>query len=65
MKAFYDKLPVYYCADCKSLYILRSAIGRSSISYCGKCGNTAVVKTDIHKYLKMLENAGKGIKCSE
>lgn len=52
----YNQLPVYYCAECRSLHILRTQMGRGSLSYCGKCGNTAIVKTDIFNYLKLLEN---------
>lgn len=60
MKKDYDSTPVYYCAECKSLYILRSKIGRGNVDYCGKCGNTAIVKTDINKYLKLFGDGKQG-----
>ena len=45
----YNALPVYYCASCLSLKIMRVP-NMDDACYCEECGNTHVEETGIHQW---------------
>lgn len=48
-KEEYDKEPVCYCAQCKSLKI----IDIDGITFCDDCGSTDIKETDIYTWKKL------------
>lgn len=42
----YNNMPVYCCKNCGDLEIIRDNVA----DYCGKCGQTIIVKTSIQAW---------------
>jgi predicted RNA-binding Zn-ribbon protein involved in translation (DUF1610 family) len=57
--------PVFYCQHCLSLKILESE--KTSVSYCGVCGNTDIMRTSIEFWedLYFEENGRKYLEQTE
>lgn len=47
-----DKIPVYYCAGCLSLHVLRG-ISDEIPAFCGKCYSANILNTDIHTWREL------------
>lgn len=53
-KAYYNRIPVYYCSACMSLKIMES-----EIPYCGDCGDTDIGECKIGEWLSMKDKVDK------